>query len=509
MGKLGYLIKSFLFAEKTAENLYQLATSQLEQGNLSAAIASYQQAIALKPDYAEAYSKLGIALREQKQLKAAVESFQQALRLNPELVEAYYKLGTVFEAQGQYEAAIKAYQNAISLEPDHADAHYNLGNLQMMQGKLVAAAASYQQAVVIKPDFAYAHCNLGSALAELGQTNLAIASYKQALLYIPEDGEVHFNLALLLLAQGEYQEGWQEHEYRYHPSVNNPNVRVPALSFPQWQGQPLKGKSIVIWYEQGLGDTIQFSRYAAMLKQQQAATVTLVCDSSLKLLFESLTGVDKILTTTEASAITPHDYWTFPLSIPLHCHTTLATIPAVVPYLAASAQAIEQWQTKLPEGKMRIGLIWKGSTGHKNDGNRSIPTLQLLAPLWNITGCRFISLQKVLAEAEIADFSVHYPVTHLGTELNNFADTAAIIAQLDLVITVDTSVAHLAGALGKPVWLLLPYVADWRWLESREDSPWYPTMKLFRQARLGDWEEVINRVVVQLKAVIGGNTPLK
>ncbi len=427
--------------------------------------------------------------------------YRQILQQKPNSAEAHYKLGIVFEAQAQYDAAIKAYQNAVSLAPDYANAHYNMANLLMMQSRLPVAVASYQQAILYKPDFAYAHCNLGSALAELNQITPAIASYRQALFYLPEDGEIHFNLGLLLLASGEYEEGWQEHEYRYHPSVDNPNVRIPQLPFPQWQGQSLTGKSIVIWYEQGLGDAIQFSRYAAVLKQHQAAKLTLVCDNSLKLLFESLPGVDNVLTPIEALSITAHDYWTFPLSIPLYCHTTEKTIPADIPYLSALPSLIRQWQAKLPNGKMRIGLVWKGSTSHKNDVNRSVPTLKLLTPLWNAGNCHFISLQKEQNE-EVLSFSSAYPLTHLGAEIQSFADTAAIIAQLDLVITIDTSVAHLAGALGKPVWIVLPFVADWRWQIDREDSPWYPTARLFRQKEAGNWNEVFERVAKQLQTVI-------
>lgn len=429
--------------------------------------------------------------------------YRQILQQKPNYAEAHYKLGIVFEAQGQYDAAIKAYQNAVSLTPDYANAHYNMANLLMMQSKLSAAVASYQQAVLYKPDFAYAHCNLGSALAELNQIKPAIASYRQALFYLPDDGEIHFNLGLLLLTLGEYEEGWQEHEYRYHPSVDNPNVCVPQLAFPQWQGQSLNGKSIVIWYEQGLGDAIQFSRYAAVLKQQHAAKVTLVCDNALKLLFESLSGVDKVLTHMEALSITAHDYWTFPLSIPLYCHTTVETIPANIPYLSALPSLTRQWQVKLPNGKMRIGLVWKGSTTHKNDVNRSIPTLKLLAPLWNADNCHFISLQKGRDE-EVLRFSSVYPLTHLGAGIQSFSDTAAIITQLDLVITIDTAVAHLAGALGKPVWIVLPFVADWRWQIDREDSPWYPTVRLFRQKDPGNWSDVFERVAKELQALITG-----
>ena len=415
----------------------------------------------------------------------------------------HYQSGLALEKQGQYDAAIQAYNQAISIYPNYPNAHYNMANLLMLQGRLSAAVASYQQAVFYKPDFAYVHCNLGSALADLNQVTEAVASYRKALEYLPEDGEIHFNLGLLLLAQGEYEEGWREHEYRYHPSVDNPNIRVPTLNFPQWQGESLTGKSIVIWYEQGLGDAVQFCRYAAVLKQQHAAKVTLVCDNALKKLFESLSDVDSVLTPQEAIGIPVHDYWTFPLSLPLYCQTSAASIPVNIPYLKASPSLIEQWQTKLPKGKMRVGLVWKGSGTHKNDVNRSIPTVQLLAPLWNVEECDFISLQKGRDEG-VASFANHYPLTHLGREINSFADTAAIIAQLDLVITIDSAVAHVAGALGKPVWIVLPFVADWRWLIDREDSPWYPTARLFRQTKPGDWGGVFERVTKQLQAFITG-----
>jgi len=303
----------------------------------------------------------------------------------------------------------------------------------------------------------------------------------------------------MLLLQGRYDEGWREYEARYSSDLPEPD-RFPypdRAPFPPWRGEPLAGKSLLIWPEQGYGDEIQFCRYLPLLKRQGAARITLVCKPPLKALMETVEGADAVLSSDDvAEAVAPHDYWTYPLSIPLHCKTTVETIPARLPYLRAPREHAVRWSSRLPSDGFRVGLVWKGSDIHKSDSYRSLPDLATLAPLWTVPGVRFISLQKGRGEDEALHPPAGQALLHLGAGIADFADTAAIMKQLDLVISIDTAAAHLAGALAKPCWVLLPaYRCDWRWLQAREDSPWYPgVMRLFRQAPGGDWSGVVQEI---------------
>ena len=272
----------------------------------------------------------------------------------------------------------------------------------------------------------------------------------------------------------------------------------PALAYPQWQGESLTDRSLVLWPEQGFGDLIQFSRFAAPLKDRGLHRLTLVCDPVIAPLMQCLDHVDRIV--TDVDSLPPHDYWSFIASLPLWLQTTVETIPNTLPYLLAATPLVEHWRRRLPGAGMKIGLVWKGSPAHTNDADRSLPTIDVLAPLWSIPGTSFISLQKGRGEDDAEQWAAHHSLTLLGADIRDFADTAAIVTQLDLVICVDTSIAHLAGALGKPCWVLLPaFGLDWRWLQDGSDSPWYPgSLRLFRQVERGDWSRTIDNVVAAL-----------
>lgn len=327
--------------------------------------------------------------------------------------------------------------------------------------------------------------------------------YRDALRLAPGYAVARNNLAHVLLRMGRFEEGWQCFETRYDPAIkaNQQSVPVPDLPFPQWRGEPLEGKSLLICPEQGFGDEIQFCRYVPQLKQRGAKRVSLICKTPLRPLFESLCGVDAVYPDEDGVQIPVHDYWSFPLSLPLHCGTrTVADVPAELPYLHASAEHIEAWKPRLPPGRLRVGLVWKGDQRHSNDANRSLPNLGVLAPLWQVAGVSFVSLQKGAGEDEARRAPPGQPLTHLGSDIADFADAAAVISCLDLVICVDTAIAHLAGALARPCWVLLPWTGtDWRWLHQRSDSPWYPNaMRLFRQSRAGDWSDAIVNVAQAL-----------
>jgi len=485
-----------------AEAHNKLGISLKELGQFDNAQASYLRALELKPDFAEAHNNLGILLEELGQIDAAVTCYRRAIELKPDFAEAHSKLGDILQALGQHEDARASKRRALQLNYKFAEWHNKLGVALLERYQIDSAVANFRRAVLLKPDYARAHNNLGSALLKIQKFDAAEASFRRALHLNIDSATVKLNLGFVLLCQCHYAEAWPMYESRYDPSISGRLSNPPDFPFPQWRGEDLAGKSIVVWPEQGFGDEIQFARFIPMLKSVGACRITLVCKPPLKTLMETLEGVDEVIARSEAASIPLHDYWTFPLSLPLHFSTTVENIPAKLPYLSASPERLNRWRSKLPAGCLKVGLVWKGSAIHKNDANRSLPSLSTLAKLWCTPKVTFISLQKGQGEQEAATPPNGQPILHLGSEIMDFADTAAIVAQLDLVICIDTSIAHLAGALGKPCWVLLPAVGtDWRWLRERMDSPWYPgVMRLFRQTQAGDWANTIDEVAKELAA---------
>jgi predicted O-linked N-acetylglucosamine transferase (SPINDLY family) len=427
------------------------------------------------------------------QLAEAEKLYKQILKTEPNNSGVFHNLGLIAHQVGKKDIAEKLVKKAIEINPNNYVYHSSLGFFSRKRGELEEAIKNYQIALSLNPEDAEAYYNIGVAYEHQYKFEQAITNYQKAISINYEYANAHHNLGLLLLSSGQFEQGWQHNEYRYHSTRKSTSVVVPSLKFPQWQGEPLANKSILIWYEQGHGDQIQFCRYAPMLKEMGASIVNLVCEETLKLVFETLSGVNQVLARNKSNylLVQQHDYWVFPLSIPLHCHTTVETIPCQSSYLSAVPEKIAEWKPKLPEAKFKVGLVWKGSTLHHNDANRSLASLRILSPLWDIAEVAFISLQKGQGEDEVVDFPF---ITSLSANIKDFADSAAIVSQLDLVICVDTAIAHLAGALGKPVWLLLPFVSDWRWMINREDSPWYPNTRLFRQAQKGNWNDVVIRL---------------
>lgn len=456
----------------------------------------YRQALALDPAHSAAYSNLGILLTRGERYDEAEQCYRIALHLDPANAKTHTNLGLLLETLGRDDEAEQCHRTAIDLDAGHAEVFANLGSLLAKQRRDEEADACYQQALALAPDSPLIHTGLGVLQNNTWRSAEAERSFRRAIVLDPDYVLARLNLGFLLLQQGRFDEGWQHHENRYSPALPDQDkfpypINVP---FPQWRGEPLTGKSLLVWPEQGLGDEIQFCRYLPLLKRQGAAHITLVCKTPLTALMKTLEGVDSVLAVDEALAdIAAHDYWTYPLSCPLHCKTDSASIPDSIPYLRASPERMAHWSERLPRHGLRVGLVWKGNRFHDNDGHRSLPHLSTLAPLWAVPGVHFISLQKGQGEDEARSPALDQALVHLGSELSDFADTAAIVAQLDLVIAVDTAVAHLAGALGKPCWVLLPaYKTDWRWLEGCADSPWYPgSMRLYRQPANEDWMPVI------------------
>jgi len=429
-------------------------------------------------------------------LAAAEQCYLDALQRQPLHAGARANLGYLKELQGFPAEAEYHYRQAIALMPDHAQLRQNLSALLLKAKRFGEAEAQAREAARLEPESPAAWNQFGVVLACTHREEEAEACYRRSLALDHQHARTRFNLSYLLLRQARFEEGWKMLDARWQFD------HFP-LSFdcPFWDGEALHGKSIVIGLEAGHGDMIHFCRYAVLLKEGGAAQVALVCHPALARLFATLPGVDRVYAQGEALP-GGWDYWTRPMRLPGLFGTDLHSIPAPVPYLHAEPQLAAHWRALLPQQGLRIGLAWKGNLHFENDADRSLPTLMTLAPLADAAaGAQFVSLQKGAAEEEAAQPPAGMALHAIGPQLKDFADTAAVIANLDLVISVDTAVAHLAGALGKPCWLLLPdYRCDWRWMKERDDTPWYPSMRLFRQPREGGWAPVIAGVSAALRA---------
>jgi hypothetical protein len=410
---------------------------------------------------------------------------------------AWHLLSVIALHRGQHEAAADLATRALALDPRHVDVLCNRGAALRSLGRYEEALADYDAALAIAPTHGAAHNNRGVALAALNLHDDARAAYDQALAINPRDDRARFNRALAELVRGDLAAGFADFESRWTGSDTQAGPR--PMQAPQWTGrEPLAGKTILLHAEQGLGDSIQFARFVPQVAER-GATVILEAHGGLGPLLQPLKGVTRVIVRGEA--LPPHDFHCPLMSLALAFGTTLDTIPDAVPYLDAPQEHLERWRSRLGERtRPRVGLAWSGSTTLKNDRNRSI-ALGHLAPLRELP-FDFYSLQKEVRPGDMAALASGPPIASFGDELADFRDTAALVQAMDLVISVDTAVAHLAGALAKPVWVLLPWSPDWRWLLGRSDSPWYPTARLWRQARAGDWPGVIQRVREQASAAL-------
>ncbi|MEG4494686.1 tetratricopeptide repeat protein [Microcoleus sp. D3_18_C4] len=469
-----------------------------DKGNIADAVSCFQKAIALNPIYVKALNNLGAILQQQGELPTAIACFHQALSVNSNYAPALVNLGAAMQTQSQLAEAERFYERAIEAEPNNPKGHYHLGTLCLGAGKIEQAISSLERAISLNPNYLEAITNLGSAVEQLGDVNRAILCYNQAIKLDANCVKAHFNLSLVLLLTGDWLRGLAEYEWRWQTEQAK---KLPRLNFdqPVWDGSDLKGQTILLRSEQGLGDAIQFVRYAAIV-QKKGGKVIISCYQELKRLFKQIPGIEQVAVRMDEL---PDFQVQAPLmSLPYILGTNLENIPANVPYLAAPPN----WQFSLnSDSKFKVGIAWAGSAEHLKDFQRS-SDLSYFLTLLDIPGVTFYSLQKE-ASAENRTLLTQIPVIDLSDNLNDFADTAAVISQLDLVICVDTAVAHLAGALGKPVWILLCFMPDWRWMLEREDSPWYPTARLFRQQTPGDWEEVFDRVKTALLERAGTGAP--
>lgn len=463
------------------------------------AVDSYHRAIALRPRHAEAYNNLGAALADLGQLEAALSNHARAIALRPDFIEAHNNHGNALAQLERPEEALASYGRVIALKPDHATAHKNRGAALAGLGRLEDAVAAFDAAIALQPDYAEAHSDRGAALANLGRRAEALASCQRAVALKPDSPEARFNLGACHLALGDYARGWENYEWRWQ---TRNAAALPDFPGVMWRGDgAIADQTVLVHAEQGFGDAMQFCRYVPMLAR--LANVVLEVPRPLVRLLSSLPCEGRII--ARGDELPAFDAWIPMLSLPLAFRTTLATIPATVPYLFAEPEQSARWRQRLAALPGRkIGLVWAGSPVSPQpkalamDRRRSM-ALQQFAPLAGVPGLCLVSLQKGEAAAE-ARTPPDGMVLHDWTEeLHDFADTAALVDALDLVISVDTAVVHLAGALGKPVWVLNRFDQCWRWLADRSDSPWYPTARLFRQPAQGDWVSVIGAVTAALR----------
>ncbi len=428
--------------------------------------------------------------------EAAAERLESALALAPDLASVQCDLGNALHMLHRMEESAASYRRAIALQPDYADAHYNLAGTLLVLGQAEEAVDCYRQAVSSRPDFAAAHFNLGNTLTSLLRPDEAVRSYRAALALQPDHAAAHKNHSFALLQQGNFVEGWREYEWRVHTDGS----RLKSSTKPVWDGSEFQGKTLLVCAEQGLGDTIQFVRLLPKVKAL-GGTIILECQPLLAKLLQGIEGADLVIARPADGSLPTRNYdlHVHLMSLPCLLGTIIDTIPAEIPYLTADPSKTALWRTRMisTSDGLRVGIVWAGSPDNKNDRSRSM-TLTDFLPLRECPGVVLYSLQKGAAAGQITPFPQGYEITDLSRELEDFTDTAAALTALDLLITVDTSVAHLAGALGVPVWTLLPYVPDWRWLLDRDDTPWYPTMRLFRQSHAGDWAGVVTNVIAAL-----------
>jgi tetratricopeptide (TPR) repeat protein len=512
----------------SAAACYEQGVSLASEGKLAEAAERFRQAVRLKPDFVEAHYSLAAVLRRLGQVDEALCCSEETVKMRPDSAEAHLALGTTLLHKGRASEAETSCREALRLKPDLGEAHNNLGAALAAQWKLDEAIVCWRRALELKTDDAAAQNNLGFVLFQQGRFQEALACYDRCLELTPDCTQARNNRSLVWLLTGKWEQGWPEFQWWWQSPQHAPR----HFTQPMWDGCALPGKTILLHAEQGLGDTIQFVRYVRLVKQQ-AATVIVECQRALVKLLGSCPGIDQLV--AAGDTLPPFDVHAPLLTLPAIFHTTLSTVPAGVPYLFADEQLVGRWRGKIehrlrmgtgsepqsttpaenglrqgacsrfePRG-FKIGIAWQGNPDLGQDRHRSFP-LSAFAPLAEVSGTYLVSLQKGAGSEQLAQVGSLFSVVDFTEELDEasgpFMDTAALMTNLDLVVTSDTSIAHLAGALGVPVWVALASVPDWRWLLDRSDCPWYPTMRLFRQKKPGDWSAVFEELHAALHASV-------
>jgi Flp pilus assembly protein TadD len=475
----------------TIKDAIAIGSKLMQVRDLARAEEVFRKVVELDPALAEGWFLLGAVNQLRGNLDRAVDSYARALQIDPRHHEALNNLGVALHAQGKFAEAVASLRQAVVVKPDYADAHSNLGNACQEQGALEEAVAAYREALRFSPGHFDAHNNLGNALHAQAKFDLAAASYERALAIKPDHPQIRLSRALAWLSTGDFERGWPEYEWR----LKCPEFAIPQFRQPLWDGGDLTGRTILLYADHGLGDSIQFIRYAPLVKAR-GPRVIVVCRQPLVRLFESCAGVDQVI--AEGTAYPDFDVYAPLMSLPRIFGTTIENIPASVPYLAPPAESVDRWRRELAPAKgLRIGIAWQGNPHYRRDRQRSF-RLAEFEPVANVQGVRLFSLQKEFGAEQIDQLNGLFTVTDLGARFDDLAETAAAMMNLDLVIVSDSSLAHLAGALAVKAWVALPIAADWRWNSPGDSTPWYQTLRLFRQKTWGDWNDVFRRMASAL-----------
>ena len=497
-----FLSKAIIVDPNHAGCFSNLGISFQKLRRLEEALSSYDKAISLQADYAEAYSNRGAVLQELKRFDEALSSYDKAISIKGDYAEAFNSRGTVLEELKRLEEALSSYHKAISINKDFTESYYNRGNVLHKLKRLEEALSSYDKSISLHEDYAEAYSNRGTVLEELKRLDEALSSYEKAISINKDYAEAYWNSSICYLLAGNFNEGWARYEWRWQSKSISKTAGIRKFSQPLWLGtEVLKDQTIFLYAEQGLGDTIQFSRYVSLVAGLGAKVVLEVQPSLVKLL-SYLEGISQII--SKGDKLPNFDYQCPLMSLPLAFKTELKTIPSVSKNISTDEKKVEKWQAILGEKtKPRVGIVWSGAVNHKNDLQRSLKLSQLITHL--PSDYEYLSLQKEISDVDKEVLIECCKIKHFGDDLKDFTDTAALCELIDIVISVDTSVAHLAGTLGKNTWVLLPYSPDWRWLLDRNDSPWYSSVKLYRQEKINDWESALVNIESDLKKLLNGN----
>ncbi len=476
----------------------ELATgwSLIQAGDLPGARDHFRRLTEDEPSFVQAWYLLGSVNQLLGNITESLASYERVLRLDPNHVAALNNLGVALQSVGMPDESAASLRIAIRNKPDYAEAHSNLGNALKDQGDLEGAVACYRRAIEIDPNYFDAYNNLGNGLRAQGQLAESVRCYEKALELKPGNPQMHLNRALAWLQMGDFERGWPEYEWRL--KCNEYAIRaVPPQ--PRWDGGPLEGRTILLYADHGLGDTLQFIRYAPLVRER-GGRVIVQCQQSIAGLVASCAGIDQVV--VEGSPLPEFAVYAPLMSLPMIFGTTLSSVPAGAAYLTADAELISRWRARLGQpGAFKIGVAWQGNPRHRRDRERSF-RLSKLETVAKIPGVELFSLQGIFGLEQLSEVEDRFVIDNLGERLADFREIAAVMQSLDLVIVPDTALAHLAGAVGVPVWVALAFAPDWRWLDERTDSPWYPSMRLFRQKRWGDWDEVFERMAKELRPLI-------
>jgi tetratricopeptide (TPR) repeat protein len=475
-----------------AEHHFIQGVVLMGRNKIEEAAEAFEEAVRLNPALAEARLNLGNARMMLKQLEQAVGHYRIALEMRPNMAEGHLNLGATLRAMRDFAGAEAAVRRALEINPALSGVHLNLGNALSEQGRFEEAVEAYRAHLAASPNDPGNWVALGANLAALGRREDCLEAYDQAVSRVPEDGTQRFERAVARLLFGDFEGGWEDYEHRW--AKERLKAERPNLPGREWQGEDIAGKTLFVFGEQGYGDNIQFARYLPLLTER-GAKVIFCSELTLEALFAPLAPAVQWFGGN--GALPAYDYFVPLLSLPYHFQTRLETIPAKLPYLSVTDERRSLWKDRIaalePGNEVKVGLVWTGRPAHGNDLERSLEP-EMLAPLLQVPGARFFSLQKPSRPGHLEALNRLGHVHDLEPQLEDFADTAAALDNLDLLISVDTAVAHLAGALGRPAWVLVARQPDWRWLLNRDDSPWYPGMRLFRQTAKWDWASVIHRL---------------